>query len=74
MAGVIMILRKALEQIGSQQPRLRGDSYELDRLDMINTAREALQAAARLSQDCLRAEQPPDSCADEHVQYSDMCG
>jgi hypothetical protein len=78
MAGVIAILRKALEQIGGQQAYMRwdSDSGELDRLAMINLAREALADAARLSQDCLRADNRAvqgGTCSDEHAQYTRMC-
>lgn len=64
MAGVIAILRKALEQIAAD----RSEPYSAD------IAHIALQDAARLSQDCLKPEQSPTPCEDEHVQYSNMCG
>lgn len=69
MAGVIAILRKALEQIALG----RDSTGVLGSAELTEIARVALEDAARLSQDCLKHEQSPTPCEDEHIQYASMC-
>lgn len=62
MAGVIAILRLALQEIATSGGPDAG------------RAQEALDDAARLSQDCLRAEsRVAKECSDEHLQYTRLC-